>query len=72
MIGFDSDQPVSLSVQPALRQTVHAKDSGEIEITPGMIEAGLRVLRNSGVLEYDDAVNERLMRTILWVAFASR
>lgn len=44
----------------------------DVEITPKMVEAGLRVLRDSGVLEYENLVDESLMRRILWVSFACR
>jgi len=40
----------------------------EIEITPQMVDAGIRVLRDSGVLEFDGLANDLLMRDILRAA----
>jgi len=51
---------------------VDADDQDEVVITPAMVAAGLRVLRESGALEYENLVDETLMRRILWVALAER
>ena len=42
------------------------------EITEAMVAAGLRVLHDSGVLEYPGLVDESLVRRVLWVALAAR
>lgn len=40
-------------------------DAKEIVVTPEMIEAGMRALRNSGAVEFDELVNEPLMERII-------
>jgi hypothetical protein len=42
------------------------------EITDAMTAAALRVLRNSGALEYEYLVNETLMRRVLKAALDAR
>jgi hypothetical protein len=50
---------------------VEAKSPG-VEISKEMVAAGLRVLRKSGTLEYENLVDEGLMRRILWIALSER
>ncbi len=42
------------------------------EITPAMIAAGLRVLRNWGGLDYPSLADEEIVRKILWAALRRR
>ena len=44
----------------------------DVEITPAMIAAGLRVLRNSGALEYEMLVDELLVERVLSAALGAR
>lgn len=56
----------------SLQRLGQAGTENEIEITPEMVQAGLRALRASGVLEYENLVDENLMRRVLWLALAAR
>lgn len=47
------------------------KKDAEIEITPEMIEAGLRVLHDSGELEHETSSQELLISQILRAALAA-
>lgn len=47
-----------------------ALNAEEIEITPEMIEAGVRALRTSGLLEYPSLANEAQVRALLNKTFS--
>lgn len=44
----------------------------KIRVTPVMVAEGLRVIRDSGTLEYENLVDETLMKRILWAALAKQ
>ena len=46
--------------------------AGAIEITPAMTAAGVRVMRESGMLEHDGLVDDFLIGEVLREALAAR
>lgn len=50
----------------------NGRDRPVIEVTPAMVEAGLRVLRECGLIEHPGLIDGSLVRKVLWVALAAR
>ena len=46
--------------------------SAEIEITPAMVEAGVRALQESGLIEHPKLISADLVLEVLVVALAKR
>jgi hypothetical protein len=67
--------PIEISIErqePTNQAPAVEAESPEVEISKEMVAAGLRVLRQSGALEYENLVDEGLMRRILWIALSER